>query len=274
MGEVVPRLLKGLCKATIAVLAIAVTAFLWRIVYGYVKETPLLTLHEITIEGCQKTSEKDILSMTQLDRQRNILSIDLAKLRRKVQANPWIERAEIRRIFPDRISIKIAERKPVAIILLDHLYYIDGQGVIFARVPKGHKIGHPVLTGLSLDDFKAHPDEAWGLVSKALSLIRVIEGGEVLSQTDISEIHLDKAFGLSIYTNDWAIEIKLGLDLYEAKWKRLERVWRYLRKGPLRPAYIDCNYEKRVIVKMKDVTAFYAKRLIKKGGERYGRKGE
>jgi cell division septal protein FtsQ len=243
-------------------------------VIGYVKETPLLTLHEITIEGCQKTSEKDILSMTQLDRQRNILSIDLAKLRRKVQANPWIERAEIRRIFPDRSSIKITERKPVAIILLDHLYYIDGQGVIFARVPKGHEIGHPVLTGLSLDDFKTHPDEAWELVSKALRVIRVIEGGKILSQREISEIHMDKAFGLSIYTTDWAIEIKLGLDLYEAKWKRLERVWRYLRKGPLRPAYIDCNYEKRVIVKMNDVTAFYAKKLIKKGGERYGRKGE
>ena len=274
MGEVVPRFLKGLFKATILVLTVAVVAFLWRVVYGYMKETPLLTLNEITVEGCQKTSQKDILSMTQLDRQTNILSIDLAKLRSKVQANPWIERAEIRRIFPDRISIKITEREPVAIILLDRLYYIDGQGVIFARVPKGNQINHPVLTGLNRDDFKAYPDEAWGLVSKALKLIRVIEGGEVLPQKDISEIHMDKVFGLSIYTNDGAVEIKLGLDLYEAKWKRLERVWRHLRKRPLKPAYIDCNYGKRVIVKMRNTTALYAKRLIKKGGERYGRKGQ
>jgi len=265
MGEGVPRLLKRLFKATILVLTVAVVAFLWRVVYGYMKETPLLTLNEITVEGCQKTSEKDILSMTQLDRQRNILSIDLAKLRSKVQANPWIERAQIRRIFPDKISIKITERKPVAIILLDRLYYIDGQGGIFARVPKGHQIDHPVLTGLLRDDFKAHPDEAWRLVSKALQLIRVIEGGETLPQKDISEIHMDKAFGLSIYTNDGAIEIKLGHDLYEAKWKRLERVWRYLRKRPLKPVYIDCNYEKRVIVKMRDAMAFYPKRSTKYG---------
>ncbi len=257
------RLLKRLFKATILVLFVALVAFFWRIVYGYMKETPLLTLHEITIEGSQRTSEKDILSMTQLDRQMNILSIDLDKLREKVQAHPWIERAEIRRIFPDRISIRITERKPVAIILLDRLYYIDRQGVIFARVPKGRQIDHPVLTGLRRDDFKAHPDEAWGFVSRALKLIGVIAGGEILSQKDISEIHMDKAFGLSVYTNDRAIEIKLGLDLYEAKWKRLERVWRHLRKSPLQPAYIDCNYEKRVIVKMRDATAFYAKRLIK-----------
>jgi cell division septal protein FtsQ len=238
------------------------------------RETPLLTLHETTIEGCQNTSEKDILSMAQLNRQRNILSIDLAELRRKVEANPWIERAEIRRMLPDRISIKITERKPVAIILLDRLYYIDGQGVIFARVPKDHQIDHPILTGLRRNSFKAHPDGAWGLVSKALRLIRVMEGGEVLSQKDISEIHMDKAFGISTYINDGVIEIRLGFDLYESKWRRLERVWRHLRKRALKPAYIDCNYEKRVIVKMRDATPFYAKRLTKKGGERYGRKGE
>ncbi len=263
MGRVVPRLLKRLFKATILVLAVAVLAFISRVVYDYMKETPLLTLREVTIEGCQKTSEKDILSMAQLDRQPNILSINLAKLRNKVEANPWIDRAEIRRIFPDRISIKIIERQPVAIILLDRLYYIDGQGVIFARVPKGHQIDHPVLTGLHRDDFKAQPDEAWGLVSKALRLVRLIEGGEALSQKNISEIHMDKAFGISLYTNEGAIEIKLGRDHYEAKWKRLERVWRHLRGRPLKPTYIDCNYEKRVIVKMMDATAFYAKRLIK-----------
>jgi cell division protein FtsQ len=274
MGRAVPRLLKRLFKATILVLAVAVLALISQVVYGYMKETPLLTLREVTIEGCQKTSEKEILSMTQLDRQPNILSINLAKLRSKVEANPWIDRAEIRRIFPDRISIRIIERQPVAIILLDRLYYIDGQRVIFARLPKGHQIDHPVLTGLHKDDFKTRPDDAWGLVSKALRLVRLIEGGEALSQRDISEIHMDKALGISLYTNEGAIEIKLGLDHYEAKWKRLERVWRHLRRGPLKPTYIDCNYEKRVIVKMRDTTAFYAKRLIKKGGERYGRKGE
>ncbi len=265
MGRVVPRLLKSLFKATILVLAVAVLALISRVVYGYMKETPLLTLREVTIEGCQKTSEKDILSMTQLDRHPNVLSINLAKLKSEVEAHPWIERAEIRRIFPDRVSIKIIERQPVAIILLDRLYYIDGQGVIFARVPKGRQIDYPVLTGLDRDDFKAQPDEAWGFVSKALRLVRLIEGGETLSQRDISEIHIDKAFGISLYTNEGAIEIKLGLDHYDVKWERLERVWRHLRKRPLKPAYIDCNYEKRVIVKMRDAMAFYPKRSTKYG---------
>jgi cell division septal protein FtsQ len=263
MGEMVSRLLKRLFKVTVLVLVVAVLAFIGRTVYGYMMDSPLLALREVVIEGCRKTSERDILSVTQLDRRPNIMSLKLATLRSKVETHPWIERAEIRRIFPDRISIRITERRPAAIILLDRLYYIDVHGVIFARVPKDHHIGHPILTGLHRDDFRDHPDISWGLISKALRLIRVIKEGKVLSQKDISEIHMDRTFGISIFTNDETIEINLGLDHYRAKWKRLEKVWRHLRQRSPKPAYIDCNYEKKVIVKMKDTTACYAKRLTK-----------
>ncbi|MCK5553062.1 MAG: FtsQ-type POTRA domain-containing protein [Deltaproteobacteria bacterium] len=263
MGEMVFRLLKRLFKVTALVLVVAVLAFIGRTVYGYMMDSPLLALREVVIEGCRKTSERDVLSLTQLDRRPNILNVKLGTLRSKVETHPWIEHAEIRRIFPDRISIRITERRPVAIILLDRLYYIDAHGVIFAGVPKDHHIGHPILTGLHRDDFRDHPDQSWVLVSKALRLIRVIKEARVLSQKDISEIHMDRTFGISIFTNDETIEIKLGLDHYRAKWKRLERVWRHLRQRSPRPAYIDCNYEKRVIVRMGDTTAFYAKKLTK-----------
>lgn len=261
MGSVVSRLLKGVFRATKLVLIIAVLAFISRFVYGHMMVSPLLTLQKVTIEGCHETSERKLLSLTQLDRKPNLLSVDLAELRSKIEATPWIEQAEIKRIFPDKISIKITERNPAAIILLERLYYIDGQGVIFARVPKGHQIGYPVLTGLRRDDFKAHPDQSRLLVSKALSLIKLIEGAEVFSKKDISEIHMDKALGINLYSNDGAIEIKLGLDHFEAKWRRLERVWRHLHERPLKPASIDCNYEKRVIVKLQDVTTFFTKRF-------------
>ena len=248
-------LLKGICKATILIVVVAVLAFICRVVYGYMVDSPLLTLREVVIEGCRKISEREILSMTQLDRRPNILSVELDALRNKVETNPWIARAEIRRIFPDSISIKVTERRPAAIILLDRLYYIDVQGAIFARVPEDQDIDYPILTGLHREDFKANPDQSRALLSKALTLVTVMEDGEVLSKKDISEIHMDKAFGISIYTKEGAIEIKLGLDHYEPKWKRLERVWRHLREMSLNPLSIDCNYEKRIIVKMREATA-------------------
>lgn len=262
MVEALTRLLKGLCKAIILLLAIVLSAFTCHIVYGYMTDSPLLAIREVVIEGCRRISERDVLSMTQLDRRPNILSVNLAALRSRVETNPWIERAEIRRIFPDRISIKVTERHPAAVILLDQLYYIDAQGVIFARLPKGLKIEYPILTGLHRDDFKTQPQQAWKLVSRALRVTGLLHRGDVLSQKDISEIHLDKASGITIYTDDGAVEITLGFEGYEAKWKRLVKVWRHLRQQPLKPAYIDCNYEKRVIVRMRDTLTFHPKGII------------
>ena len=255
-------LFSKLFKATILVLAIAIVAFVGRIVHRYMVDSPLLSLSDVIIEGCQELSRSDILSLTQLEGKPNILSIELAELRRKVETNPWIERAEIKRILPHRISIKITERAPAAIILLERLYYIDAGGVIFARVPKDHRIKHPILTGLHRDDFKARPDETWRLVSNALRLINVVRKGEVLSLEDISEIRMDTTLGISIYTYEGAIEVKLGFDHYGEKWKRLERVWKHLRRSPHKPAYIDCNYDKRIIVKMRESQAFHRKRSI------------
>jgi cell division protein FtsQ len=260
--EMISLLFNKLFKGTILVLAIAVVAFFGRIVHHYMMESPLLSLGDVIIEGCQELSRSDILSLTQLEGKPNILSIELAELRRKVETNPWVERAEIKRIFPHRIWIKITERTPAAIILLERLYYIDAGGVIFARVPQDHRIKHPILTGLHRDDFKARPDETWRLVSNALRLINIARKGEVLSLEDISEIRMDTTLGISVYTCEGAIEVKFGLDHYGEKWKRLERVWKYLRRNPHKPAYIDCNYDKRVIVKMRESQAFHRKRSI------------
>jgi cell division septal protein FtsQ len=259
MVEALSRLLKGLCKAIVLLLAIVLSAFTCHIVYGYMTDSPLLALREVVIEGCRRISERDILSMTQLDRRPNILSIKLAALRSRVETNPWIERAEIGRIFPDKISIKVTERRPAGVILLDQLYYIDAQGVIFARVPKGFEIEYPILTGLHRDDFKTHPQQAWKLVSRALRATGLLDRGDVLSQKDISEIHVDKASGITIYTDHGAVGIILGFEGYEAKWKRLVKVWKHLRQEPLKPAYIDCNYEKWVIVRMRDTHTRYLK---------------
>lgn len=260
--EMNPLFLRKLFKATILVLVIAILALGGRIIHRYMMGSPLLTLGEVIIEGCQELSKDDILALTQLDRRPNILSVKLAALRSRVETNPWIERAEIKRMFPCKILITITERSPVAIILLDRLYYIDARGMIFARVPKGHRITYPILTGLHRDDFKARPVESQGLVSRALWLIKIIRNGEVLSLEDISEIRMDTTLGIRIYTYEGAIEIKLGLDHYGEKWNRLERVWKHLRKSPRTPIYIDCSYDKRVIVKTRETKASYGKKSI------------
>jgi len=62
-------------------------------------------------------------------------SVDLTALQRDVEALPWVAQASLRRVWPDTLTVKVAERHAVAVWNGDAL--IGADGVIFRpqRVP-------------------------------------------------------------------------------------------------------------------------------------------
>ncbi|MDD5622108.1 MAG: FtsQ-type POTRA domain-containing protein [Actinomycetota bacterium] len=47
----------------------------------------------------------------------------------------WVKEAELRKIFPDRVIVKLTERKPELIIVYKNDYFLmDGEGVILDRI--------------------------------------------------------------------------------------------------------------------------------------------
>ena len=53
--------------------------------------------------------------------------------------------------------------------------------------------------------------------------------GSALSNRVVSKIHVDKEIGLTLYTRDGATAIKLGYGDYSDKYRRLRRVFSYLK---------------------------------------------
>lgn len=44
----------------------------------------------------------------------NLIAVDVATLKRRLESHPWVERAVIVRVWPDRLRVTLIERKPVA----------------------------------------------------------------------------------------------------------------------------------------------------------------
>ncbi len=44
----------------------------------------------------------------------NLIAVDVAMLKRRLESHPWVERAVIVRVWPDRLRVTLIERKPVA----------------------------------------------------------------------------------------------------------------------------------------------------------------
>ncbi|MDR1694883.1 MAG: FtsQ-type POTRA domain-containing protein [Lactobacillaceae bacterium] len=70
------------------------------------------TLDDIIIENRNKTTMKEIKKALGLDRDKNILSIDVSEIKTKLETLPWIKTATVKRgYFPNVIHITLKEKE-------------------------------------------------------------------------------------------------------------------------------------------------------------------
>lgn len=74
-----------------------------------------LTVQSVTLEGRAETARTDIIRMLGIKRGTLMIDVDVDEARARLEALPWVESAEVRRVWPDRIYVRVVERKPVAI---------------------------------------------------------------------------------------------------------------------------------------------------------------
>lgn len=104
-----------------------------------------LILTDLEISGLVRTGEDDIFSVLDVDSGMPLLSIDLADIQSRVEALPWIKQAEVSRILPEGLSIKVTERIPYALAQHDgQVSLIDPQGVTITDRGLG-KFSHLLL---------------------------------------------------------------------------------------------------------------------------------
>jgi len=59
----------------------------------------------------------------------NILLLDMAKVRKRLEALPWVKEARLRKVFPSMLEIGLTPRRPAALIRRDAVYLVDRDGV-------------------------------------------------------------------------------------------------------------------------------------------------
>ena len=148
--------------------------------------------------------------------------------------------------------ILVEERKPVAILSLDYLYYIDDSGKIFKLLEGNDRLDLPVITGLKPEDLQQDPEPAKQKLRETVGLLQALQFRQNLKLEDISEVHVDQQRGYSLITCRGGVPIKLGFQNFSSKLDRLEKVFKGLKSRLLALAYIDLNVDDRVIVRVQN----------------------
>ena len=246
-GEV----LREIGRAVLLTGAIVLVTAALLIGYDRILCSPDLRIRETVVKGCHELTEKEILTLASLPAPSNMLTINRDAIARRVRANPWVQEVFVGREFPDRLVIVVRERKAVALIERDNgLFLVDSEGTPFKKLETGEESNLPVLTGCVRGGIL---DET--LVKKSLSLLNDLAGIKDGPQIgNISEIHGNETFGLSLFT-DAGLCLQLGFDGYENKLKRLTPVMADLDRKNLKTGFllIDLSNPAKINVQRRNV---------------------
>lgn len=115
-----------------------------------------LTVQSVTLEGRAETARTDIIRMLGIKRGTLMIDVDVDEARARLEALPWVESAEVRRVWPDRIYVRVVERKPVAIWQNDgELAVIDRAGHAIAGEDVTRFTNLPLVVGKGADSAAA-----------------------------------------------------------------------------------------------------------------------
>ena len=126
-----PRLARWLKVLGVLLVAGGAAAGTWEGYRTFVRLS-YFRVAEIEVEGNLQVASRDIIASLQLPPDASILEVDLPGLTRRVQQNPWIKEASIRRRLPLSLTVQVVERMPEVVFIADRRYLLSGDGVILA----------------------------------------------------------------------------------------------------------------------------------------------
>ena len=110
----------------------------------------------IEATGLTEVSRAQMLPVFGEDIGRNIFFVPLNERRKALEEIPWIERATVMRLLPDRIRVSVVERQPVAFVRQGpQIGLVDANGVLLtmpAAMMAQHNYSFPVVTGINASD--------------------------------------------------------------------------------------------------------------------------
>ncbi|QGM22149.1 FtsQ-type POTRA domain-containing protein [Spiribacter sp. 2438] len=198
---------------------------MWALDHG--SETAVLPLETVRFDGdLERLSEAELREAVSAHLQGGLLGVDVAALRRGVEALPWVDTATVRRVWPDTVRITIREQQPVA--RWGEVALMNAKARVFQ--PRTLPDGLPSLTG--------PPGSAARVLEQyqALRLALTPLGLEPIG------LDLDERRAWTVELADGGL-IRLGREDTQSRIERLIRAWpRITPAQDQRIAVIDLRY--------------------------------
>ncbi len=77
---------------------------------------PILPLRAVEVSGVTRLSKQAVEELADIPADSTLLRLPVSRIKKRLQANPWIARATVDKELPGTVRLTIVERKPLAVV--------------------------------------------------------------------------------------------------------------------------------------------------------------
>ena len=152
-----------------------------------------LGVRMVTVSGATHMSERKILAIAGVDDKKSLPFFDVAQARARLEADPLIKQASVRKLYPNQIVIEIVERTPYAVWQKDgDVRAIAADGAPIDEVNDGRYADLPFVVG----------DGVNGRVREFVALLDAMD-----------ELKPRVEAGVLVDQRRWNLRLKSGIDI-------------------------------------------------------------
>lgn len=216
-------------------------------VWTRVKAHPYFLLNSVAVEGNLRIADADVLALAGIQPGESVWDVSPTQVSARLGTHPWIQRATVRREGPGRIVIKVRERKPMAIVRFEQLYYVDRRGHVLGTLAADDSRNLPMITGLEGEIRRAFAPVA---LPRVAQLLRWCERRGSID--DLSEVHVDREDGVTMFPLENDVAVRLGWGRWREKLSRSARVFEAWKGRMEHLASVDVSLPATVVVRPRE----------------------
>jgi len=198
----------------------------------------------LTLEGLRYASRSKVFRVFTPDFERSIFAAPLEERRRELLALDWVADASVSRIWPDRLLVRIRERRPIAFVSFrSGVLLIDAYGVLLDP-PAQAQFAFPVLSGIRERDLLEQRRE------RVRTFLRVQEEMGYLLK-DISEVDAGDAENIRLVAQvgNRALVLLLGDMNFARRYQNFLTHYPEIQKHSPAAKMFDLRLDDRITVK-------------------------
>jgi cell division protein FtsQ len=236
----------GLIKIFLFFLGLGALSLAFITGYQFLSSSSYFRLHNIVVAGVSDDFREELIKMSGLKEEENLLSIESSTIRRNIERHPWIRSVFLKKDFPHTLYITAESEEAVAIVIRETMSFMNKEGIVFKDVEGNDCIDFPVVTGLSKSDEK-NTAKLKGAAS-LLNVIHLCDSPFLIK--NLSEIHVEENGAFTAYFKKLPFKVLFGRNDFERKISSLIDVISHLQTTYRldQAKSIDLNYIDRAVV--------------------------